>query len=158
MTYHEFHETCHSVTFIILVNLHQRWKHTRNCLCFHLWCELTLALWCQCRLKSFFMKWNVTEWQVPLNSWTALIPWCPLDVCRALDRLDIFECSSKVNKASGDYTWFSANHTAKLGKRIPKMLTGTMIMAFTFSQPDSQTPCLWDCECVPNVETVKSVN
>ena len=43
---HEFHETCHSVTFIVLVNSHQRWKQTRNRVCFHLWCELTLALWC----------------------------------------------------------------------------------------------------------------
>ena len=45
----------HSVTFIVLVNPHQRWKQTRNRVCFHLWCELTLAfafifgvnwLWC----------------------------------------------------------------------------------------------------------------
>ena len=46
---HQFHETCHSVTFIVLVNSHQRWTHqrwkqTRNRICFHLWCELTLAL------------------------------------------------------------------------------------------------------------------
>ena len=42
-TYHGFHETCHYVTFIVLVNSHQRWKQTRNRVCFHLWCELTLA-------------------------------------------------------------------------------------------------------------------
>ena len=40
----EFHETCHSFTFIVLVNSHQRWKQTRFRVCFHLWCELTLAL------------------------------------------------------------------------------------------------------------------
>ena len=44
--WHEFHEACHSVTFYVLVNSHQRWKQTRNRVCFHLWCELTLALWC----------------------------------------------------------------------------------------------------------------
>ena len=42
--YHEFHESCHSFTFIVLVNSHQRWKQTRNRVCFHHWCELTLAL------------------------------------------------------------------------------------------------------------------
>ena len=41
--FHEFHEICHSVTFIVIVNSHQRWKQTRNRVCFHLWCELTLA-------------------------------------------------------------------------------------------------------------------
>ena len=29
--YHEFHETRHSVTLIVLVNSHQRWKQTRFC-------------------------------------------------------------------------------------------------------------------------------
>ena len=52
--YREFHETCHSVTFIVLVNLHQRWKQTRNRVCFHLWCELTLALWCHSIIWSLF--------------------------------------------------------------------------------------------------------
>ena len=55
-TPHECHETCHSVTFIVLVNSHQRWKQTRNRVCFHLWCELTITM-------------NVTEWQVSWNSW-----------------------------------------------------------------------------------------
>ena len=54
---HEFHETCHSVTFIVLVNSHQRWKQTRNRVCFHLWCELTLALWCHSVVWSQF-SWN----------------------------------------------------------------------------------------------------
>ena len=36
MTNHELHETCHSVTFIVLVNSHQRWKQTWNRVCFHL--------------------------------------------------------------------------------------------------------------------------
>ena len=40
---HEFHETCPFVTFIVVVNSHQRWKQTRNRVCFHLWCELTVA-------------------------------------------------------------------------------------------------------------------
>ena len=52
---HEFYETCHSVTFIVLVNSHQRWKQPRNRVCFHLWCELTSTM-------------NVTEWQVSWNS------------------------------------------------------------------------------------------
>ena len=51
---HEFHETCHSVTFIVLVNSHQRWKQTRHRVCFHLWCELTPALWCQSIVWSSF--------------------------------------------------------------------------------------------------------
>ena len=54
---HELHETCHSVTFIVLVNSHQRWKQTRNRVCFHLWCELTLALWCHSIVWSLF-SWN----------------------------------------------------------------------------------------------------
>ena len=54
---HEFHETCHSATFIVLVNSHQRWKQTRVRVCFHLWCELTLALWCPSIVWSlFFIK------------------------------------------------------------------------------------------------------
>ena len=32
---------CHNAR----VNSHQRWKQTRNRVCFHLWCKLTLALW-----------------------------------------------------------------------------------------------------------------
>ena len=39
------------------VNSHQRWKQTRNRICFHLWCELTSTM-------------NVTEWQVSWNSCT----------------------------------------------------------------------------------------
>ena len=35
------HDTCHPVTFIVMVNSHQRWKQTRNRVCFHLWYELT---------------------------------------------------------------------------------------------------------------------
>ena len=53
-TKHEFHETCHSVTFIVLVNSHQRWKQTRNRICLHLWCELTLMLWCHSIVCSLF--------------------------------------------------------------------------------------------------------
>ena len=66
---HEFHETCHSFTFLFQeirlqtmlwhhnarVNSHQRWKQTRFCVCFHLWCELTSTM-------------NVTEWQASWNS------------------------------------------------------------------------------------------
>ena len=40
-TTHGFHETCHSVTFIVLVNS-------------HLWCELTLALWCATGVTASF--------------------------------------------------------------------------------------------------------
>ena len=54
---HEFHETCHSVTFIVVVNSHQRWKQTRNRVCFHLWCELTLALWCHS------IVWSLLSWK-----------------------------------------------------------------------------------------------
>ena len=54
---HEFHKTCHSVTFIVLVNSHQRWKQTRNRVYFHLWCELTPALWCHSTVREF-CSWN----------------------------------------------------------------------------------------------------
>ena len=54
-TLHEFHETCHYVTFIVEVNSHQRWKQTRFHICFHLRCELTTTM-------------NVTVWQVSWNS------------------------------------------------------------------------------------------
>ena len=56
--YHEFHETCHFVTFIVLVNLnvHQRRKQTWNRVCFHPWCELTLALWCHTIVWSLSFK------------------------------------------------------------------------------------------------------
>ena len=67
---HVFHETCH-FTFIVLVNSHQRWKQTRNRVCFHLWCELTLVVWCHSFIWSlFFNRLNVTEWQVSWNSWS----------------------------------------------------------------------------------------
>ena len=49
----EFHETCHFVTFIVLVNSHHRWKQTRN----RLWCELTLALRCH-RIIWSLLSWN----------------------------------------------------------------------------------------------------
>ena len=52
---HELNESCHSVTFIVLVNSHRRWKQTRNRVCFHLWCELTLALWCHSIVWSLFL-------------------------------------------------------------------------------------------------------
>ena len=42
------------------VNSHQRWKQTRNRVCFHLWCELTRTI-------------NVTEWQVSWNSFKAVL-------------------------------------------------------------------------------------
>ena len=51
----DFHETCNAVSFIVLVNSHQRWKQTRFRVCFHLWYELTSTM-------------NVTEWQVSWNS------------------------------------------------------------------------------------------
>ena len=54
---HEFHETCQSVTFYVLVNSHQRWKQTQNRVCCHLWCELTLALWCNSIVWILF-SWN----------------------------------------------------------------------------------------------------
>ena len=53
LSVHEFHETCHSVTFIVLVNSHQRWKQMRNRVCFHLWCEFTLALWMDGWMREF---------------------------------------------------------------------------------------------------------
>ena len=68
---HEFHETCHSVTFIVLVNSHQKWKQTRNRVCFHLWCELTLALWCHSIVWSLF-SWNKMTILVEFLSWVAL--------------------------------------------------------------------------------------
>ena len=69
LAYREFHESYHSVTFIVLVNSHQRWKQMQNRVCFHLWCELTLALWCQSIIWSlFFMKYNAMEWRISWNS------------------------------------------------------------------------------------------
>ena len=65
---HEFHEACHSVTFIVLVNSHQRWKQTRFRVCFHLWCELTSTM-------------NVTEWQVSWNSCWEIGFLCTYPVC-----------------------------------------------------------------------------
>ena len=72
-TNHEFHETCHSITFYFMkkrfqtmqwhhnawVNSHQRWKQTRFRVCFHLWCELTSTM-------------NATELQVSRTSWGVL--------------------------------------------------------------------------------------
>ena len=55
---HEFQETCHFVTLIVVVNSHQRWKQTRNRFCFHLWCELTLALWSHNIIWSISNKCN----------------------------------------------------------------------------------------------------
>ena len=51
---YEFHETCHSVTFIVVINSHQRWKQTRNRVGFHRWCELTLALRCHSIVWGLF--------------------------------------------------------------------------------------------------------
>ena len=34
------------IPFIVLVNSHQRWKQKLNHVCFHLWFEWTLVLWC----------------------------------------------------------------------------------------------------------------
>ena len=31
------------IALTVMVNSHQRWKQTRNRVCFHLWCELTLV-------------------------------------------------------------------------------------------------------------------
>ena len=60
---------CLSFTFIVLVNSHQRWKQTRNRVCFHLWCELTLVSWCHSIVWSlFFHEIKLTEWQVWWNS------------------------------------------------------------------------------------------
>ena len=44
-------------TQMVLVNSHQRWKQTLICVCFHLWCELTPALWCHSIVWSLF-SWN----------------------------------------------------------------------------------------------------
>ena len=43
-------------------------KANANCVCFHLWCELTGVVVSQYRLETSFMKWNVTERQVSWNS------------------------------------------------------------------------------------------
>ena len=69
--YHEFHETCHSVTFIVLINSHQRWKQTQNRICFHLWCESTLVLLrCHSIIWSLFFMFcdfsdlSISDWIV----------------------------------------------------------------------------------------------
>ena len=38
------------------VNSHQRWKQTRFRVCFHLWCELILALWWHSIICSLFYE------------------------------------------------------------------------------------------------------
>ena len=51
------------------VNSHQRWKQTRFRICFHLWHELTLVLWCHSIVWSlFFLNYNAIEWQISWNS------------------------------------------------------------------------------------------
>ena len=70
--WYEFHKNCHSVTFIVLVNSHQRWKQTRFCISFHLWFELTSTL-------------NLMEWQVSWNSLRALSEPVSLD-CLPISR------------------------------------------------------------------------
>ena len=48
------------IALIILVNSHQRWKQMWNRVCFHLWCELTLALlrYHSIAWSLFFLSWN----------------------------------------------------------------------------------------------------
>ena len=73
---HEFHETCHSVTFYFMkkrlqtmlwhhnarVNSHQRWKQTWSCVCFHLWCELTSTLnSVECNRMTSFMEFMFSD-------------------------------------------------------------------------------------------------
>ena len=52
---HEFHEPCHSVTFIVLVHSHQRWKQTlnRSLLSSLMWIDSGIVV-SQHRLESFF--------------------------------------------------------------------------------------------------------
>ena len=54
---HEFHETGHSVTSHCTGQFTPKMKETRNRVCFHLWCELTLALWC-CSIVWSLFSWN----------------------------------------------------------------------------------------------------
>ena len=68
-TSQEFHETCPSVTLIVLVNSHQRWEQTWNRICFHLCCELTLVLWCHSIVWSLF-SWN-KMWRNYKSSWNS---------------------------------------------------------------------------------------
>ena len=79
--YSEFHETCHSVTLIVLVNSHQRWKQTLNCVCFHLWCELTLALWCHSIVWSLF-SWTKCSGMISFMGFMYI--WCPTVDCTIL--------------------------------------------------------------------------
>ena len=67
---HEFHETCHSVTFIVLVNSHQKMKANAEprLLSSLVWIDSDVVVSLHL-LESFFMKENVTEWQVVWNSW-----------------------------------------------------------------------------------------
>ena len=53
-----------SLHLIDLVHSHQRWKQTRNRVYFHLWCDLTLALWCH----SIVWKWVTRKiWDMSRN-------------------------------------------------------------------------------------------
>ena len=74
---HEFHEIHHSVTLYYMkkrlqtmlwhhnarVNSQQRWKQTRFRVCFHLCCELTLALWCPSIVWHLFLDKQTTKSQ-----------------------------------------------------------------------------------------------
>ena len=48
--YHETMLWCYNA----IVNSHQRWKQTRNRVCFHLWCELTSTM--RCNGMTSFME------------------------------------------------------------------------------------------------------
>ena len=61
-----------SVTFIVLVNSHQRWKQTRNRVCFHLCVSWLWHCGVTASFGVIFQEWNVTEWQVSWNSWAEL--------------------------------------------------------------------------------------
>ena len=61
LAFYEFHETCHSVKFIVLVNSQQRWKQKQNRICFNLgvnwlWrCGVTASF-------GVFFSWKRTSW------------------------------------------------------------------------------------------------
>ena len=87
----------------VLFHSHQRWKHMRNHVCFHLWCELTPALWCQWIVLSVFsreIKCNgITSFMEFMNSgpYQSVVEWCL-----------VMHVNGKNNNATCCFKWCSS--------------------------------------------------
>ena len=59
----------HSLYWSIHTKDESKSDQTRNRVCFHLWCELTLVLWCHSIVWGLFSwKKKLMEWEVSWNS------------------------------------------------------------------------------------------